>query len=349
MALWSDYRGGIKMLDFSLSSEQLKLQQKAREFALNEILPLAAYYDEIDKTPLPVLKKAYDADLMNGDIPKAYGGNGFGLIEHVIVTEEFAAACPGLATSIFDNSLGLAPLLLSKNKKLKNKYFPEILKSFKLICFATSEPTMGSDVAGIRCLVKKDGDDYILNGTKYWVTNGGLADYMSIFATADPDSQHEGICAFIVEKHWPGVTVKPYKNLMGSRYSKTGDLILEDVRVPKENLVGEEFEGYKVLMCGMANALAQRDEDKKLLLAALGTVPDDGALSMAIGHLDNPAIKEEASFAAVAISEMIVEDEPEKVAEALEKVLQATENEDVTNRAEAALEKAKEAGKEQGE
>lgn len=118
------------MLDFSLSPEQIALQKKAREFALKEILPVAWYYDQIDDTPLPMLKKAYDAGLINGDIPADYGGSSYGLIESVVVTEEFAAACPGLATSIFDNSLGMEPLKLSKNKDLKKKYSPEILNHF---------------------------------------------------------------------------------------------------------------------------------------------------------------------------------------------------------------------------
>ena len=129
------------MLNFTPSPQQLKLQKQAREFALKEILPVAWYYDEIDDTPMPVLKKAYDQGLINGDIPEEYGGKGWGLVESVILTEEFAAACPGLATSIFDNSLGMEPLRLSKNDALKRKYFSKILGSFKLICFATSEPT----------------------------------------------------------------------------------------------------------------------------------------------------------------------------------------------------------------
>ena len=127
------------MLDFTLTPDQLDLQQKAREFAIKEILPVAWYYDEIDETPVPLLKKAYDAGLINGDIPRQYGGKGWGLIESVVMTEEFAAACPGLAISLFDNSLGLEPLLLCKNEPLKKRYLPKILNNFKLICFATSE------------------------------------------------------------------------------------------------------------------------------------------------------------------------------------------------------------------
>ena len=110
---------------------------------------------------------------MNGIIPKKCGGMGFGLLEAVIVTEEFSAACPGLATSIFDNSLGMEPLILCKNEALKERILADIRENFKLICFATSEPTMGSDVAGIRCQASEDGDSWVLNGTKYWITNAG--------------------------------------------------------------------------------------------------------------------------------------------------------------------------------
>ena len=236
------------MLDFTLTPEQLELQQKAREFARKEILPIAWYYDEIDETPLPLLRKAYDAQLINGDIPQQYGGKGWGLLENVLATEEFAAACPGLATSLFDNSLGMEPLKLSKNEALKKKYLPRILNEFKLICFATSEPTMGSDVAGIRCRAARDGEDYVLNGTKYWITNGGIADYMSIFATVDPDSRHEGICAFLVEKDWEGVSIGRRITKLGQRGSNTVGLNFKDVRVPKDNVLAPPGEGFELAM-----------------------------------------------------------------------------------------------------
>ncbi len=236
------------MLNFSLTSEQLDLQQKAREFALKEILPVAWYYDEKDETPVPVLNKAYKAGLMNGTIPKKYGGNGHTLLDGVIITEEMAAACAGLCTSIFDNSLGLEPVILSENEPLKKKYYEKVLNDFKLICFATSEPTMGSDVAGIRCLAKEDGDSYILNGTKYWITNGGIADYMSIFATVDPESRHKGICGFVVEKNWEGVSVSPKIPKLGQRCSNTVGIKLDNVRVPKENMLAPPGEGFDLAM-----------------------------------------------------------------------------------------------------
>ena len=236
------------MLNFNLSPELLALQQRAREFALNEVLPLAWQYDQRDETPEEILRKATEAGLTNGEIPKEYGGPGFGCLEGVIVTEELAAACPGLATSIFDNSLGMEPLILCKNEQLKARYLPRILKENKYISFATSEPTMGSDVSGIRCEAKPDGDAYILNGTKFWVTNGGLADYVSVFATVDSKKAHEGICAFIVEKSWKGVRAGRPIPKMGQRTSNTTAIHLKDVRVPKENVLAPPGEGFVLAM-----------------------------------------------------------------------------------------------------
>jgi acyl-CoA dehydrogenase len=238
----------IDMLGFQLTPEQEAIRTKAREFALAEILPVAWHYDAIDDTPLPVLRKAWEAGIMNGDIPKAYGGKGYGLVESVIVTEEFAAACAGIATSLFDNSLGMEPLRLSTNTALQKKIFTEIAGDFKLICFATSEPTMGSDVSGIRCSARRNGSDYILNGTKYWVTNGGLADYMSIFATVDPEKKHEGICAFLVEKTWKGVSIGRRIPKLGQRGSNTVGIRFTDVRVPAENVLAPPGEGFVLAM-----------------------------------------------------------------------------------------------------
>ncbi len=236
------------MLNFNLSPDQLELRQKARDFALKEILPIAWYYDEKGETPIEVLKKANDAGFVNASIPSRYGGEGRTLLESVLVTEEISAACAGLATSIFDNSLGMTPLILSENETLKENYFKKILNDFKLICFATSEPTMGSDVAGIRCLAKEDGDAYILNGTKFWITNGGISDYMSVFATVDPSARHKGICAFLVERDWEGVSVSPGIPKLGQRGSNTAGIHFKNVRVPKQNMLAPPGKGFVLAM-----------------------------------------------------------------------------------------------------
>src|SRR4030042_7206284 len=152
------------MLDFTLSPEQIAIQQQARAFALKEILPVAAYYDESNVLPMDIMKKAFDAGLLNSGIPKQYGGRGLGVIEAALITEEASAPCVGLATSLSDNGLGMEPIILSNKEDLKKKYLTILAKEPKLICFATSEPTMGSDVASMRCHAEKRGDDYILNG-----------------------------------------------------------------------------------------------------------------------------------------------------------------------------------------
>ena len=236
------------MLQFELSPKQKALQAKIREFAKKVILPAVWHYDEKDEIPLFLLQKAFDAGLMNTNIPKKYGGKGFGLIENVILTEEISAVCPGIATSIFDNSLGMEPIILSENEPLKEKYLSLVAREFKRICFATSEPLMGSDVAGMRCLAAKKGKDYILNGTKYWITNAGVSDYMTVFATIDPASQHQGIGAFLVERDWDGVSVgKPIPKL-GQRCSNTAGLNLKNVRVPNENVIAEPGKGFVLAM-----------------------------------------------------------------------------------------------------
>lgn len=236
------------MLNFNLSPELVELRQQARDFAVHQLLPIAWKYDQQDRFPSDILAAAKDVGLINGGIPTAYGGRGYGCLEGVILTEELAAACPGLATSIFDNSLGMEPLGLCKNESLKARYFPRILDDDKHIAFATSEPTMGSDVSAIRCTAAPDRDDYILNGTKYWVTNGGIADYVSIFATVDPKQSHAGICAFLVDTSWDGVrSGRPIPKL-GQRTSNTTAIDLKNVRVPKENMLAPPGEGFVLAM-----------------------------------------------------------------------------------------------------
>lgn len=236
------------MLNFSLTPEQEELRSKAREFALKEVLPASWHYDEKNEVPVFLLKKAYDAGLLNGDIPGKYGGREYGAVEIALITEEIAAADPGIATSLFDNSLGIIPLILSANETLKERIFGELLKEFKLICFATSEPTMGSDVVGMLCRARPEGDGYILNGIKYWVTNGGIADYMVIFATADPEAKHKGICAFLVDRYQPGVMVSRPIPKLGQRCSNTAGIHLQEVHVPKENIIAPPGEGFVMAM-----------------------------------------------------------------------------------------------------
>ncbi len=240
-------------MNFELTAKQKELKKKAREFAIREVLPVAKYYDEKNTFPMDVIKKAWEEDLLNLAIPKEYGGLGYGLMESIVVVEEIAAACPGIATSIFDNNLGSEPIIIGGNDEQKKRILTELVNEFKLISFATSEPGMGSDVAGMRCLAKKDGKDYILNGTKYWITNAGYADYISIFATIDPEKKHRGICAFIVPTDSEGFKTGAHIPKLGQRASNTCSVVLNDVRVPEENVLAKPGFGFVLAMQTFAN------------------------------------------------------------------------------------------------
>ncbi len=236
------------MLGFDLTPEQEELRVKAREFARKEVLPRAWAWEETDEVPVHVLEKAWEAGIMSTDIPTQYGGKGYGLIESAILTEELAAACPGLATSIFDSSLGMAPLQMCENEPLRQRIFTEAASRFTLIAFATSEPSMGSDVAGMHCRARKEGDGYVLNGTKFWITNGGIAKYFTIFATTDPKDKHGGIGAFLVERDMPGVSTSPPIPKLGQRTSNTAGVRLKDVYVPMANVLAEPGKGFLLAM-----------------------------------------------------------------------------------------------------
>lgn len=236
------------MLQFELNEQQKALQARVRDFAVRELLPAVWHYEDREEIPLFLLQRAFELGIMNSDIPKPYGGQGLGLVEGAILTEEIAAVCPGVATSLFDNSLGMEPLILSENERLKSKVLPLFARQFKRICFATSEPTMGSDVSSMQCRAERQGDFYILNGTKYWITNAGVADYMTVFATIDPKSQHEGIGAFLVERNQEGVSVGKAIPKMGQRCSNTAGLNFKNVRVPLENVVAEPGKGFVLAM-----------------------------------------------------------------------------------------------------
>ncbi|TET59476.1 MAG: acyl-CoA dehydrogenase [Promethearchaeota archaeon] len=231
-------------MDFLLSEEQKALQKKAREFAIREVLPVARKYDESEEFPLPVIKKAWEENLLNLGIPKQYGGPGFGLVNSCIVVEEISSACPGIATSIFDNNLGAEPIVIGGNEEQKQRILSELVNEFKLIAFATSEPTMGSDIAGMKCKAEKDGDEYILNGNKFWITNGGYADYITVFATVDPEKKHKGIAAFIVDTKYEGVKLGKHIPKLGQRSSNTVSVGLKDVRIPKENVLAKPGRGF---------------------------------------------------------------------------------------------------------
>lgn len=236
------------MISFELSDEQKALQDMARKFALNEIRPLAAACDRDSTFPEALMKKAFENGLVNEGIPTQYGGLGLSLVDTCILIEEIAYGCPGVATSLFCNNLALAPILVAGNGAQKKKYFEMFVNGPHLASFCLSEPGAGSDVAGMSCRIKRDGDFYVLNGAKQWITNAGYADVFTVFATLDPAKKHKGISAIIVDKGTPGITLGKKEDKLGQRASDTRAVMFDNVRVPVGNLLGAEGNGFAIAM-----------------------------------------------------------------------------------------------------
>jgi acyl-CoA dehydrogenase len=236
------------MVDFRLTDEQKGLQQKARKFAQEYMIPYAHYYDKTREFPRPIIKKCWEEGLMNLSIPKKYGGLGLGSIEQCISVEEMAAGCAGMTTSIYVNTLGVEPILVAGSDEQKEKYLRPLTEDLKFASFACSEPGMGSDVAGIQTRVKKEGNNYVLNGSKFWITNAPHADYFTVFASLDPSKRHKALCAFIVDADTPGVKTGRSVDKMGHRASTTSSVMFHDAKVPEENILGEEGKGFGIAM-----------------------------------------------------------------------------------------------------
>ena len=240
------------MFNLNLTEEQEALIATARDFAKNEITPVAGHLDEEGKFPTEILQKAFETGLMNFEVPEAYGGLGLSCLTHSLILEEISYGCCGVNTTLAANMLGAMPIIIAGTEQQKKKYLGGLTagKGGKPVfaCYACSEPDAGSDVAGLRTKVEKKGDGYVLNGQKRWITNGGVSDWCTTFATFDPKLKHKGITAFVVDMNSPGVKIGKKENKMGQRASLTNDIIFEDVFVPKENLIGEEGGGFKVAM-----------------------------------------------------------------------------------------------------
>lgn len=236
------------MIDFEYTPEQKALQEMARKFAVNEIRPIAKACDEDSTFPIELFRKAWENGLMNEGLPQEFGGLELSLVDSCLLQEELSYGCPGIATSLFCNNLALAPILVAGSSEQKKRIFEKFTSEFHLASFCLSEPNAGSDVAGLSTKVTKDGDDYILNGAKQWITNAGYASTFTVFATLDKSLGYKGVCAFIVDAKSQGIQVGKKEDKMGQRASDTRPVVFEDVRVPKENLLGAEGEGFKIAM-----------------------------------------------------------------------------------------------------
>jgi acyl-CoA dehydrogenase len=235
-------------MDFSLSEEHQALIESARRFTKERITPVAAECDREARFPMDVFKEAWSVGLINPTCPSEYGGAGFGELENALIAEELAYGCAGIQTSFLANGLALTPIKLGGNEAQKKKYLGMLTSEPIMASYATSEPDAGSDVAGIKTRFTKHGDDYVLNGQKCWITNASYASFFVIFATIDPALRHKGMAAFIVDRDTPGLRVGKKEDKLGQRASDTAQVFLDDVKVPKENLLAPEGRGFKLAM-----------------------------------------------------------------------------------------------------
>ncbi len=232
-----------------LTNEQQMIRDVARDFAQNEIKPVAAELDRRGKFPTELVKKLAELGFMGIFVPEDYGGSGMDTFSYVLALEEICKACASTgAIMSVNNSLVCEPILRSGTEEQKKKYLPPLAKGEKIGCFSLSEPAAGSDAGSIRTTAVKKGDYYVINGTKNWVTNGPEADVIVLFTSVDLSKKHRGITAFIVEKEARGVIVGKKEDKLGIKASSTSQLIFEGCRVPAANRLGEEGEGFKIAM-----------------------------------------------------------------------------------------------------
>jgi acyl-CoA dehydrogenase len=235
-------------ISFELTDEQRELRRLAREFAEKEIRPKAAEYDEHSTHPADIIGKAHEVGLMNPHIPEEYGGLGLPGFHGMLVGEELAWGCSGIAVSIVANTLGAAPVMIAGTDEQKRRWLSPLLEEPILCSFGLSEPNAGSDVSGIQTTAVREGDEYVINGSKMFITNAGQADWLVVFASTDKSKGHRGLTAFVVPTELDGVTVEKHLDKMGQRATDTSALAFQDVRVPADHRIGEEGEGFKVAM-----------------------------------------------------------------------------------------------------
>ncbi len=236
------------MPDFSLSPEQQSLRDLARRFARSEMAPHAAECDRTGRFPEEIYRKAYELGLMNLNVPTEYGGSGLGAVDQCLIVEELAHACGGMTTSVIANCLALEPILLGGTPEQKDRILKPFCAEYHLASFCLTEPSGGSDAGGLKTRARRDGDGYVLDGEKCFITNAPHASLYTVFATVDPNLRHKGITAFAVPRSAEGVTPGKDEEKMGHRASSTSTVRFDGVRVPAADRLGEEGEGFSLAM-----------------------------------------------------------------------------------------------------
>ncbi len=236
------------MIDFSLTDDQIALQEMAREFAEKEMRPKAAAYDQGHDFPEDVMKKAFEVGFLSCTVPAEYGGGGLGDLDTAVLSEELARGCAGMYTTMMANSLAFTPILLFGSDEQKKRFFAPFTQKMAFASYCLTEREAGSDTSAIKTIARKTDGGYAINGSKCFITNGGIASLYVVFANAAPEKGPRGLSVFLVPRETPGITVGKVEDKMGQRASNTTELFFEDVVVPKENLLGREGLGFIAAM-----------------------------------------------------------------------------------------------------
>ncbi|WP_319548017.1 acyl-CoA dehydrogenase family protein [Desulfogranum marinum] len=261
-------------MEYFLTEEQQMIVDTAREITNEKIIPVRAELDEKNEFPREILKDIAKADLFSIFVPEEYGGFGGGCFDIALALEELARGCVGVATSFAASALGIYPVLIAGSEELKQKYLPSIATGEKYAAFGLTEANAGSDASGIQTTAVLDGDEWVLNGTKQWITNGGEAQIYTIIALTDPQKGARGASIFVVEDGDPGFSYGKKEDKMGIRSSSTRELILKDCRIPKERMVGRKGTGFITVMKTL--------DISRPGIAALGVGLAQGALDEAV-------------------------------------------------------------------
>jgi acyl-CoA dehydrogenase len=235
-------------MDFSLSTEQREIRELALKFARNEMTPHSQEFDEKGIFPTDIFKQAWELGLINTCIPAEYGGAGFTSLDSVIIGESLAYGCMGMNTSFMANDLALLPIVIGGSDEQKKKFLTPFTQEFRIASFCLTEPGNGSDAGGIKTTIKDDGDHWIVNGEKMWITNAGHANLFVVYGTIDPNLKHKGISALIVDPKTAGIEIGKKEDKMGHRSSDTRGVRFNNVRVPKENMLGKPGDGWAIAM-----------------------------------------------------------------------------------------------------
>jgi len=237
-----------EMLGFTLTPEQEQLKNTARDFSRKEIVPAAARYDEAEEFPAELMRRAWELGLMNFEVPREYGGLGLGVLDTILMLEEINYGCSGIGTIVAVNDLASTPLILAGSHEQKSEYFGRLINDGVFAAYALTEPGSGSDAASISTTYREVGDRYVLNGSKIFISNASVANWMVVFATKDKAMGHRGISCFVVDAETTGLTATKMHGKLGQRASDTAEVAFEDCAIPKSALVGAEGEGFKIAM-----------------------------------------------------------------------------------------------------